>query len=190
MTPVSIGSTCLKFIISPQIDAEKREPGENEYLISIVGNGYAPFTSSYKDRYSEIHEIIADDIGSGLREHEIEKLRNYIRCTIELVRKAACNERNGTVTFHCLAGMSRSTAFATGCAAAISPETISEDIKQLAEHVTETEERKFMPNPLLIKLFEEELGFEKGCLSEICHEVSEHFRTWVKYWDRKEAKSS
>lgn len=190
----------LQIAILPQTDAENRPPGKSDALISLTGRGMPVFDGLFPDAYSfGITRFVLDDAAGKLAPEAMAEIESAIDMSVIMTREMVARYRKETGTIptqqpmlvlHCLAGMSRSTAFAVGCAASVTPlGELKPIVEAMAAHVSTDGSRRFQPNPAMLATFERRLSLPIDSLKNICGEVSVHFRTWDDYW-AKRAKAS
>ena len=184
MLPVSV-TPRLSMTVLSQVAAQARPPEQSAALLSITGIGWEPFRSIHEDGYSKgVMRIVMNDVAAGMSVEAITTLQRDIAEAISMVQRLDGGEQSVFFVIHCHAGMSRSNAFAVGCAATVALENIDVIISAIRDGVV-ADGREFIPNPLVLSEFEKALGLEEGTLSRPCAMVSPQFRTWVKYWSRR-----
>ncbi len=192
MRPVRIPDVSLQIVVLPLHEAEARGPVPGEGAVSITGGDPlvwrpAEFPEGAFD--SGVVRVAVDDIGSGLTADAQAALLRGFREAVALARSLAGRgtpDNPSTLVLHCLAGRSRSTAFAMGIAAALGGVVAVPGFAGGLAMAFAERERQMQPNPLFLSMFERELGLPEDWLARALRPVAPDFVTWERYWRRKE----
>lgn len=182
MKNLKVPNTFFTYCVLSQDSAQSRTVKCNDVLVSITGKNYPKFKFITDLCYNKKRILIEfDDIGSNIPKDSQEYLSQKIDEFLMFLEENKGEDIN--IVIHCLAGMSRSTAFASGMLAYFSKnlEEFENSIAILKNHI-EFDKRKFMPNPFIINLFE--LKTNKDYIHRILLNQAPHFVTWVKYWSK------
>jgi predicted protein tyrosine phosphatase len=181
-----IPKTLIDLVVLPQDEAEKRQSGPDEHVISILGtSSYWPEPEFSQDAYPlGITRLRIDDIGDRLSSEQLQNLKKSFFAVLKVVDELRALKKPVTLVIHCLAGRSRSAAFAVGILGYLlkdDVEVLTQALNQLNAEFRQAN-RPFQPNPLFLKNFEKWMGMEREILTLICRRISVFFESWERHW--------